>query len=158
MKKRVRKVQFRRVVEQYRKIGLDSMLFSYHFHGTSPYINLSEIIIQKISKEEIKAATSIITYLEILSYPGLENKSDKLSFIKSFFLSEDSLDVVNLGPSIADYAAKLRRLYKLPTPDAIQFASSQLSDAEIFITNDKHFKRLSGSEKLPIVFLDQFIN
>lgn len=149
--------KFEETLKKYRLISLDSMVFSYYFHGASLYSNLAEIIIRNLAEERILIITSVITYLENLSYPALEDNLDKVSFIKSFFLSQGNLNVINLSPEVADKAASLRRIYKLSSADAVQFATAQITKAEIFITNDKHFHKLLKKVDCPIIFMDQFI-
>lgn len=54
----------------------------------------------------------------------------------------------------ADLAAKLRAVYRLRTPDALQAATALRVHATGLITNDPVFRRIEGLEA---AILDQFI-
>jgi predicted nucleic acid-binding protein len=54
----------------------------------------------------------------------------------------------------ADLAAKLRALYRLRTPDALQAATAIRTHATGFVTNDSAFARI---EELDTVVLDELL-
>lgn len=148
---------FTQKISSYKIIGADSMLFSYYFYGETPYANLAEVIIDRLAGNKLTIHTSIISYLEPLSYPELEKDVDRLSYIKGFFLNQENLQIHNLDPELADEAGRLRRVYKLSTPDAVQYASAAIRNTQIFISNDNHFQRLRGKEKIEILLLDEYV-
>ena len=149
--------KFKQKISKYKIIGADSMLFSYYFYGKVPYADLAQIIIDRITDNKLTIHTSIISYLEPISYPELEKDIDKISYIKGFFLNQENLQIRSLNPKLADEAGRLKRIYKLSVPDAIQYASALIDKTQIFISNDKHFMRLTGKEKVEILLLDKYV-
>jgi len=149
---------FRNLISRYNSFSLDSMIFSYYFHGQIPYVGLSELLIDNLLDGKVQISTSIISYLETLSYPDLENKLDKISFIKNFFLNQVNLQVIDLNSDLADLASSLRRSYKLSVPDSVQYSVCLDTDVEVFVTNDEHFRKMASKEKVRIVFLNDFVN
>ena len=156
--KRANLTRFKRVINKYKHISCDSMIFSYYFYGEHPYAELSEAIIEFLTEERMKVTTSIISYLETLSYPDLENNLDKLGFIKSFFLNQRNLQIEDLNVELADTASFLRRRHRLSAPDSVQYAAALKEGAEIVITNDEHYKKLIDKEDISIIFLDDYIH
>ena len=77
-----------------------------------------------------KYLVSVITEIELLSYPGLN--SDEENQIISFL---SHITVVGLESNIKNRAIGLRKKYKLKLPDAIIVATAQSVDA-ILLTND----------------------
>lgn len=88
-----------------------------------------------------QACVSIITALELLSYPDIIPAEE--AHIRSFL---DDLTVVGLGPAINESTIKLRRAYRLKLPDAIICATALSLDATL-LTNDK---RLSGITEMRV--------
>ena len=74
---------------------------------------------------------SIITEMELLSYPYLSENEEKQ--IQSFL---SQLLIVNIDRSIKKAAILLRKQYRLKLPDAIIAATSQSLEATL-LTNDR---------------------
>lgn len=157
MKRTAKIKSFKRIISTSRVVAVDSMIFSYYFHNTVPFASLSEVIFDSIAQEELQVKTSIISYLENLSYPQLSRDTEKINFIKSFFLTQTELEVVELSIQIADTSAELRRAYQLSTPDAIHLATAKDVNADIFITNDEHFKKVEQKEEIRIIFFNEIL-
>lgn len=81
---------------------------------------------------------SVITEMELLSYPSLDNKSEKQ--IRKF-LSE--VAVIGLTRDVEERAVQLRRQQHLKLPDAIIAATALVFNAEL-LSNDKKFQRVAG--------------
>lgn len=80
---------------------------------------------------------SVITEIELLSYPKLKKKDEQQ--IKNF-LAE--LTIVDLKPEIKELTIELRREFSLKLPDAIIAATALVLKAEL-LSNDKQFQQLS---------------
>ncbi len=82
-------------------------------------------------------SVSVISEIELLSYPSLTVKEEKL--IKEFL---SDIDVVNLTEDVKNKAIQLRRKYAVKLPDAIIASTALIYQAE-FITNDKRLAKIS---------------
>ena len=124
-------------------IGLDTMVFIYHFEENQIYSPLTFSIFDSLEKGNFNAVTSILTLLEILVKPKRENNSILTERYKILFETFPNLQVKELNENIADIASSLRANYNINTPDAIQVATSLEAQADTFITNDKTLKKIT---------------
>ncbi len=124
-------------------VGLDTMVFIYHFEENQIYSPLTFSIFENLEKANFNAVTSILTLLEILVKPKRENNSLLTERYKLLFENFPNLQVKTLSENIADIASTLRANYNINTPDAIQIATSLEAKADIFITNDATLKKIS---------------
>lgn len=134
--------------------GLDTMLFIYLIEQNSRYFKLVKKIFNNIEKGGIKAVTSVITPIEVLSSPALEDYPEKQKLYLSFFSKLKNLSVVDLSFRLIEKVSRLRRMYYLRTPDAIQLATSINEGARTFITNDERYKKVKD---IDIVILEDCI-
>ena len=124
-------------------IGLDTMVFIYHFEENQIYSPLTFSIFESLEKGNFNAITSILTLLEILVKPKRENNSILTERYKILLETFPNLQVKTLDKNIADVASSLRANYNINTPDAIQVATSLEAQADIFITNDTSLKKIT---------------
>jgi len=124
-------------------IGLDTMVFIYHFERNQLYSPLTFSIFENLEKGNFKGITSTLTLLEILVKPKKENNLLLTERYKLLFETFPNLQVKPLNENVADIASTLRANYNINTPDAIQVATSLEAKADIFITNDKTLKKIS---------------
>ena len=129
-------------IRKFKQVCLDSNLFIYHFEENSEFVSATSFIFDSLSEGTLKASTSIISLIEVLSYPL---PPAVLREIKESFQSLPNLTVYNVESDIAGEAARIRREYGFRLPDAIQLATAVTAKADVFITNDqklKQFKQL----------------
>ncbi|MBA7497370.1 hypothetical protein ES704_00098 [subsurface metagenome] len=124
-------------------IGLDTMVFIYHFEENQIYSPLTFSIFESLEKGHFNAITSILTLLEILVKPKRENNLILTERYKILLETFPNLQVKTLDENIADVASSLRANYNINTPEAIQLATSLEAQADIFITNDTSLKKVT---------------
>ena len=134
-------------------IGLDTMVFIYHFEKNQKYFPSTTSILNSIESGKVKALTSIVSLIEILT--GALKLKDKglAEQYRLTLTSFPNLQLLDLDQKIGSKAAELRANYDLKTPDAIQIATSIVSKADSFITNDERLKIVNEIE---IVLLKEF--
>lgn len=94
---------------------------------------------QKLMLPAEPYATSVISKLELLSFPSLsEVEASKLKAILS------RIDVVQLEESIQDKAVEIRRMTSLKLPDSIISATALTNDRTLVTNDDKLRARHSG--------------
>jgi len=135
-------------------IGMDTMVFIYHFEENQIYSPLTFSIFESLEKGNIKGITSTLTLLEILVKPKKENNLLLTDRYKLLFETFPNLQVSPLNEYIADIASSLRAHYDINTPDAIQVATSLEQKADIFITNDATLKKIS---EIKVLLLSEMI-
>lgn len=124
-------------------VGLDTMVFIYHFEENQAYSPLTFSIFESLEEGNFNGITSILTLLEILVKPKKENNLLLTERYKLLFETFPNLQVKEINENIADIASSLRANYNINTPDAIQIATSLEVKADIFITNDVTLKKIS---------------
>lgn len=128
-------------------IFLDTNPFIYFFEGKGVLGLKAKKVFELLTTNKAKAVTSIITQIELLSLKSSDQNSKHLL---ELFLETPNLTVENLGPEIANEAARVRRAYGFRTPDAIQLATALYCKVDKFITNDK---RLANFKEIKIELL-----
>jgi predicted nucleic acid-binding protein len=91
---------------------------------------------------------SIITKMELLSYPALDDPSEKQ--IQAFL---NEVAVVGLTEDVERRAIELRRQQQLKLPDAIVVATALVFDAEL-LTNDQKLQRVPGLRSQELMLQD----
>jgi len=87
---------------------------------------------------EGEIACSIITVMELLSFPNLTSKEESLIREKL-----SSLTVYNIDDAIKEEVIRLRKQKKLKLPDAI-IAATAITHNAVLLTNDKGLQSISG--------------
>lgn len=134
-------------------IGLDSMVFIYHFEKNQRYFPITTYILNSIESGKVKALTSIVSLIEIQT-GALKLKDKKLAEQYRLILTSfPNLQLLDLDQQIGSKAAELRAKYDMRTPDAIQVATAIVSKADSFLTNDEALKVV---KEIEIVLLKEF--
>lgn len=129
-------------------VGLDSNIFIYQFEANPEFHHITNTIFDRLSKNKLKAVTSIISLIESLSYPSPEIV---LAQIKEGF-TIPNLAVLEVNMKIGLEAAKIRREYGLRLGDAVQLATALYAKAHAFITNDERLKKF---KELKVILLSE---
>lgn len=78
---------------------------------------------------------SVITQLELLSYPSIDQKAQ--TSIDEFL---KQVEIVNINPEIVHKTIEIRKRYKFKLPDSIIIATAQVLDIEL-LSNDLQFTK-----------------
>jgi predicted nucleic acid-binding protein len=113
--------------------SLDTNIFIYYFAQHTQFGKAAKEIFENIVVGKIKAVTSIITLIEILSLKIPQKEINKL---KELYLETPNLTTLDVNQTIGIEAARIRREYGYRLPDAIQLATSLYTKADVFLTND----------------------
>ena len=90
---------------------------------------------------------SIITEIELLSFPGLSQQHETL--LRNFFRD---IRILPLNEDVKNETIALKRTRKLKTPDAIICATALVNHASL-LTNDKQLLRIAGLNAKPLQLL-----
>lgn len=136
-------------IKKFKSVGLDSNIFIYLFEENPEFIKNCQLIFNSLDQDKLKAVTSMISVIEVLSYPSAP---PVLRGIQEGFRNISNLTILDVGYDIGIEAAKIRRKYGFRLPDAIQLATAKLSRVKAFITNDQ---RLKNFKALKIILLSE---
>jgi predicted nucleic acid-binding protein len=133
-------------IKKHKIIGLDSMLFIYHFEKHKAFWQKTKKVFELLEKGKFSGITSVITLIEILTKPKKENNYYLVKEYKELLTTFPHLEISDVNLEIGDLASSLRAKYNLTTPDAILLASSLNSKASGFITSDIRLKKVKEIE------------
>ncbi|MGZ8217897.1 type II toxin-antitoxin system VapC family toxin [Methylomagnum sp.] len=125
------------------KLFFDACAVVYTVESAEPYFADLARLCAKHRLEYPKAGivVSRLSCLECLVKPIRDRNAALIGKYRDFFQSAD-LEIVELTADLVEIATHLRAQYGLATPDAIQAASSLISGAHVFVTNDAVFRRI----------------
>jgi len=135
-------------------VFFDSAPFIYVFEDNPPYKKLLAPIFLAVDVGTIRAVSSLITVVEVLSKPYHLEQWNLVKRYHDFFGNQSKIEVFPLTMEIADFAANVRGQYGLKTPDAIQWATAKLNNVDYYLTNDLKFKVLNDKR---ILFVDEYL-
>src|SRR5476651_2670058 len=116
-------------------VALDTHIFIYYYEQNPQYFIKAEEILKKLQDNKSKAITSIVTLIELLSFPSLGEQ--KVKELQEHFLLTPNLAVFDVNQIIALDAARIRREYHFRISDSIQLATAKQAKVDLFITNDQ---------------------
>lgn len=87
---------------------------------------------------------------ELLVQPYRDCEEERADELYALLSTYPGLDWIAPSIEIADTAARIRALYRLRTPDALQAATAAQAQATGLVTNDTVFKRIEAFETLVI--------
>jgi len=133
-------------------VGLDTNIFIYHFVNNLEYDPFCSPIFKGLSNNQLKAVTSLITLVELLSLRGTQNEINQLHYK---FFRTPNLSVSNVELEIAVEAARIRRIYGFRVPDSIQLATALFKQVDSFVTNDS---KLTSFKEVQVITLKDLTN
>jgi predicted nucleic acid-binding protein len=141
-------------LRRHQRIALDTSIFIYQLEANERYVALTDSVFSWLERPGHEAVTSTITMTELLVPSYRDNDEAKVDAFYSLLSTYPNLNWVAPDLETADLAAKLRALYRLRTPDALQGATALRAQATAFITNDPVFARL---REIGVLVLDQLV-
>lgn len=143
---------FRNSLLKHRVFGLDTSCFIYQFEKHPVYSPLTRELFLILKKK--RAVVSSITFSELVARKKIFNNKRIRSRYRVVFQTTPNTRIIDVDLNIAEYSAGLRLAYGFRLPDAFHLATAILSGANVFITNDKKFKKV---KEIPIVILKDYV-
>jgi len=133
-------------LRRHRSIALDTSSFIYQIQAHPTYVALTNAVFVWIEEPHHQAFTSTITMTELLVHGYREEDQRKVDIFYSLLSRYPNLHWIPPDLKTADTAARMRAMYSLRTPDAIQAATALRSGATGLVTNDPVLARVEGVE------------
>jgi predicted nucleic acid-binding protein len=133
-------------------VGLDTAPLIYFIEKHPTYLPLLLPFFEALDRGDIQVVTSTLTLTEVLVHPYRDGNQTLAEQYFHALLNARNLRTVPLSAAIAAEAARIRAVYQLKTPDAIQLATAKEGGATAFLTNDAG---LAGIPGLRLVVLEQ---
>ena len=129
-------------------VGLDTAPLIYYIETHPTYLPMVDPFFDALGRGEFVAVTSVVTLLEVLVHPIRASDSALADEYRDLLFNSATVSTLDVTPPIAEEAARLRAVYNLRTPDAIQLATAITASATHFLTNDARLKVVSGIQVL----------
>jgi predicted nucleic acid-binding protein len=136
-----------------RILSFDSMAIIYFIEENAQYLPILETIFEKVDSGSLRALSSYITLIEVLSKPISERRFDLVDAYRNRLIGSEGFTLFPVERQVSERAAHLRASYRLKTPDAIQIATAIEHGAEAFVTNEPMLTRV---REIQVVMLGQF--
>jgi predicted nucleic acid-binding protein len=120
---------------------VDSAPIIYTLEGNADFAARFAPMFQRHAQGELTLAVTTITIAEVLTGPL---KAGEEALAKRYRAVLESWQVVDFTAQTAESAARLRGIYRLKLPDAIQLASALAINANALVTHDRDFARVTG--------------
>jgi predicted nucleic acid-binding protein len=135
-------------------VGLDTTPLIYFIEENPIYLETVTLFFEAMDRGDFTVVTSTVTLLEVLVHPLRKNDIALASEYREILLNSKLMSV-EVSSTIAEQAARLRAIYNIRTPDAIQMSAALNAGATYFLTNDI---RLSDVTEIEVLFLDSLAN
>lgn len=135
------------------KVYVDTSVLIYTLEVNTDYFSLLQPLWTKFQAQEIELISSELILMEVLVLP-LRNNNESLVSDYEQLLLNSAMQLIPINQSILRQAANLRATNSLKTPDAIHAATALSVNCDLFVTNDKGFRKLSN---LPVVILSEIL-
>ena len=135
-------------------VAFDSAPLIYYFEEHIEYLAAADELFNAISQGLTRGMTSILTLLEVLVKPLHSGRHDLAGDYRRILCNTQGVAIYPIDRNICERAAQLRAdNIWLGTPDAVQIATALEHGAEVIVTNDERWKRLS---QIPIVVMKDY--
>ncbi len=140
--------RLRAFLHRHPRIALDTSVFIYQLEANGRYLALTDHIFVWVERPGSKAVTSTVTMTELLVQPYRDRDEQRVDEIYGLLATYPNLEWIPPNLEISDLAARMRALYRMRTPDAIQAATAAHSGITGMVTNDPVFERVESFETL----------
>ncbi len=133
-------------------VGLDTAPLIYYLEEHPDYLPLVDPFFEALARGDLRAVTSTITLIEVLTQPLRLGKAALVAQYRSLLLNSQAIAIRAVSVTVAEEAARLRADHRLRTPDAVQLAVAIEEGAQSFLTNDA---RLAAIPNVQVIVLDR---
>jgi predicted nucleic acid-binding protein len=145
--------RLRSFLAKHHRIAIDSCIFIYYLEANPQFVDLAEEVFVWLERAPHSAVTSTLTMTEILAHPYWAADDEMANKHFSLLSQFPNLEWVAPDLEIADTAARLRAIYRLRTPDALQVPTAVRRNATVMLTNDSDLVAVKELEVLTLTDL-----
>jgi predicted nucleic acid-binding protein len=136
-------------------IAFDSAPLIYYIEEHPTYLPIADELFAAFDRNIAQGMTSVLTLHEVLVKPFREEKSELAKEYAAILTHSANITLQVIDQDTCKTAAQLRAKHEwLRTPDALQAASAIQNQAQILVTNDDRWRKLTEIE---VVLLRTFL-
>jgi predicted nucleic acid-binding protein len=135
-------------------VFFDSAPLIYYIERHSRFSRVAEELFEALDQGTARGLTSVLTLVEVLTKPFRNGREDIAREYREVLTEAVGITLSPIDGELCNQAARLRAKYQwLRTPDAIQVACSLQHKADLIVTNDERWKRLT---EIPVIVLQDY--
>jgi len=134
------------------RLFFDTAPFIYLFEKNEQYEAMLRRFFACPAVRQCRWSTSVITLIEVLTLPRRNHFPRLEDAYRRFLMDSQRIELRVADADVCEKAIHFRAAYGYKTPDAIQLATAQVFGADIVITNDQAWKKIT---ELRVVTLDE---
>jgi predicted nucleic acid-binding protein len=140
---------------QGKKVLIDSNVIIYLTERTEPYYRLSRELFSMIEEGICQSVISILSVTEVMQGTLRAGKKDTAMAVKNYLVNFPNSYCQNINPDVLDRVGMDERVdwNVLRAVDSLIIASGLQAEADLFISNDRHFMKALPPEML-LTFLN----
>ena len=128
-------------------VAFDRAPLIYYLEEHPAYLSVADELFDAIDGGMALGMTSVLTLLEVLVKPLREGLQDLASQYRELLTNAVGITLHPIDEPVCERTAQLRAKYDwLRTPDALQVATAIQHGADVIVTNDERWKRLTEIE------------
>jgi predicted nucleic acid-binding protein len=136
-------------------LAFDTSPLIYYIEQHPQYSPIADDLFDAIHRGDARGMTSVLTLLEVLVQPLRSARLDLAHLYRRILTGSTGITLFPLDADICELSARLRSIYHwIRTPDAIQVATALRNGAELIVTNDERWRRLT---EIQVVVLKDFL-
>ena len=133
-------------------LGLDTAPIIYFVEANPTYDKLVTNIFNRVAAGELEGWTSVISLSEVFVQPIHSNRKDLQKQYRELLLNSTNFHTLPITAAVAEEAARLRGMYALRLPDAIQIAFAINAGCDANVCSDRSMQRVA---EIGVLLLDE---
>ncbi len=137
-----------------KRVLIDSNIIIYLTDSIKPYAGLAQNLFQMIESGQSEAVISIVSIMEVMQGPLRKGYRQIAGEVRDYLVNFPNCDCREISLEVLDKIGNDERIdwSGLRAIDSIIIATALIGNADLVISNDKHFKAALPKEM--ILFLD----
>jgi predicted nucleic acid-binding protein len=125
-------------------IAVDTSVFIYLIEEHPLFLTPARALFQRADAGTIQIVTSAVTLLEVLVVPYRSGNDPLAERYETILTGSRGVRLIEVDRVQIRTAARLRALYGVRTPDALQLAAALTTGCSVMVTNDRRLPSISG--------------
>jgi predicted nucleic acid-binding protein len=132
------------------RIGVDTCLFIYFIEEDRRFLPLIEPLFADVAAGKRQIVTSALTLLEVLVVPYRARNAQIAERYEELLTRSRGISMIELSRDQLRFAAQLRAVHGVKTPDSLQLAAAISRGCIAFVTNDRRLPPIGTMRTLQL--------
>jgi predicted nucleic acid-binding protein len=133
------------------RLAFDTAPIIYFVEANPAYDKVVSNIFNRVAAGSLEGWISVISLSEVLVQPIVSSRDDLQQAYRELLLKSSNFHTIPINAAVAENAARMRAVYGLRLPDAIQIAFAIDVGCQAIVCNDHSMRRVT---ELSVLTLD----